>query len=145
MYIAIDFDGTCVTHEYPEIGKDVGAVPVLKKIVEKGHKLILHTMRSHPIKGQSNPDLVKRGLIPISRERDTLQEAIDWFKQNDIPLYAVNDNPSQRRWTTSRKVYAHLYIDDAALGIPLIHEAGKRPYVDWGAVEKYLQIYNIIY
>ena len=20
MYIAVDFDGTCVTHEYPEIG-----------------------------------------------------------------------------------------------------------------------------
>ena len=26
MIIAIDFDGTCVTHEYPKIGKDIGAV-----------------------------------------------------------------------------------------------------------------------
>jgi hypothetical protein len=24
--IAVDFDGTCVTHEYPSIGKDIGAV-----------------------------------------------------------------------------------------------------------------------
>lgn len=48
MYIAIDFDGTCVTPEYPEIGKDIGAVPVLKRLVENGHKLILHTMRGEP-------------------------------------------------------------------------------------------------
>ena len=46
MKIGIDFDGTCVTHEYPKIGKDIGAVPVLKELVEKGHKLILNTMRS---------------------------------------------------------------------------------------------------
>ena len=41
MYIAVDFDGTCVTHAYPEIGNDIGAVPILKRIVERGHKLIL--------------------------------------------------------------------------------------------------------
>ena len=28
--IAIDFDGTVVTHEYPKVGRDIGAVPVLK-------------------------------------------------------------------------------------------------------------------
>ena len=38
MVIAIDFDGTCVTNDYPYIGKGIGAVPVLKKIVEKGHR-----------------------------------------------------------------------------------------------------------
>lgn len=45
MYIAVDFDGTCVTHEYPKVGKDIGAVPVLKKLTNSGHQLILHTMR----------------------------------------------------------------------------------------------------
>lgn len=44
--IGIDFDGTVVTHDFPKIGKDIGAVPVLKKLVENGHKLILFTMRS---------------------------------------------------------------------------------------------------
>jgi hypothetical protein len=29
MYIVIDFDGTCVAHEFPKVGKDIGAVPVL--------------------------------------------------------------------------------------------------------------------
>lgn len=45
MIIAVDFDGTCVTHDFPRVGKDIGAVPVLKELVECGHKLILHTMR----------------------------------------------------------------------------------------------------
>ena len=36
MVLAIDFDGTCVTHEYPKVGKDIGSVPVLKKLVENG-------------------------------------------------------------------------------------------------------------
>ena len=47
MIIAIDFDGTCVTHEFPKIGKDIGAIPVLKELTNKGHKLILFTMRSN--------------------------------------------------------------------------------------------------
>jgi len=46
MDICIDFDGTCVSHEFPLIGKDIGAIPVLKELVEAGHKLILFTMRS---------------------------------------------------------------------------------------------------
>ena len=31
--IAIDFDGTVVTHAYPHMGMDAGAVPVLKELV----------------------------------------------------------------------------------------------------------------
>lgn len=50
MIIAVDFDGTCVAHEFPKVGKDIGAAPILKKLVEKGHKIILYTMRSHPDK-----------------------------------------------------------------------------------------------
>ena len=25
MYIGIDFDGTCTTHDFPKVGKDIGA------------------------------------------------------------------------------------------------------------------------
>jgi predicted mannosyl-3-phosphoglycerate phosphatase (HAD superfamily) len=46
LYIAVDFDGTCVTHEYPYMGNDIGAVPVLRELAESGFKLILFTMRS---------------------------------------------------------------------------------------------------
>ena len=46
MIIAIDFDGTCVTHEFPSVGKSIGAEKVLKRLVDNGHQLILFTMRS---------------------------------------------------------------------------------------------------
>jgi len=144
MYIAVDFDGTCVTHAYPEIGKDIGAVPILKRIVERGHKLILLTMRSHPKNGQDSPNLKQQGLTPIPKTRDTLNEAIEWFRNNGVELYAVNENPSQYGWTNSKKVYANLYIDDAALGVPLKFDETGRGYVDWETVERVLELYGII-
>lgn len=125
MIIAIDFDGTCVTHEYPYIGKDIGAVPVLKKIVESGNKLILNTMRCD----------------------DRLKDAINWFKKNNIELWSVNCNPDQKEWTTSPKCYAHIYIDDAALGAPLVDEdevGDVRPYIDWEYAEMMLEKMGII-
>ena len=115
MYIAIDFDGTCVTHDYPRIGKEIGATEVLKRLVEAGHKLILNTTRSDK----------------------ELQDAVNWFKKNGIELYGVNENPTQKRWTNSPKVYAHMYIHDAALGCPLINapELSNRPFVDWDSID----------
>lgn len=135
MIIAVDFDGTCVTHEFPSIGKDIGAVPVLKELINNGHKLILLTMRSHKI--------VKENSVPI----DTLQDAIDWFKRNKIPLYGINKNPNQERWTSSPKVYANIYIDDAALGTPLKYDkdgAISIPYVDWDKMRILLKIKGVL-
>lgn len=117
MIIGVDFDGTCVTHEYPKIGKDIGAVGVLKWLVEQGHKIVLFTMR-----GNRSADL---------------GEAICWFADNGIPLYGINTNPTQKNWTNSPKAYCQLYIDDAALGCPLKFDAtlSDRPFVDWAQVE----------
>ena len=124
MIIAIDFDGTCVTHEFPRVGKEIGAIPVLRRLVEKGHKLILHTMRG----------------------TDTIEPALRWFSDNQILLYGVNNNPAQRFWTNSKKTYANLYIDDAALGVPLIEDPSisARPFVDWEEVERLLIDRNIL-
>lgn len=117
MIIAVDFDGTVVTHAYPEIGDDIGAEPVLKELVANGAKLILWTMRSG----------------------DALQAAVDWFVERGIPLFGVQRNPEQDLWTDNPKVYAKLYIDDAGLGAPLIvPEDGSRPYIDWKAVRELL-------
>lgn len=124
MIIAIDFDGTCVTHDYPRIGKDIGAVPVLKKIVENGHRLLLLTMRSG----------------------DKLDEAKKWFEDNEIPIWSANENPEQKSWTESNKVYAHIYIDDAGLGVPLMNAShySDRPFVNWNEVQKWLINNNVI-
>lgn len=146
MIIAIDFDGTCVTHEYPSVGKDIGAIPVLKELVSKGHKLVLNTMRGNRYSfynGKVVPfDTVKTKLSPIAYT--LLDDAHLWFVKNDIPLYGVNINPDQKEWTDSTKTYANLYIDDAALGIPLIDNNFDRPYVDWVKVREMLIDYGIL-
>jgi hypothetical protein len=124
MTINIDFDGTVVSHEYPLIGKDIGSIPVLKKMLESGCKLILFTMRSG----------------------EGLAAAVKWFEDNDIPLFGINKNPTQGVWTNSPKSYAELMIDDSALGIPLIFDQNisRRPFVDWKIVEEMLLARDII-
>lgn len=127
MIIAVDFDGTCVTHDYPKVGNDIGAASVLRKLVDNGHQLILWTMRCD--------SGVESGLF-----KSGLTDAINWFTINNIPLYGIQRNPTQDSWTKSPKAYAQLYIDDAALGCPLIFnsEISNRPFVDWEQVEQYL-------
>jgi hypothetical protein len=139
--VAIDFDGSSVTHDFPYVGKDIGSQKVLKRLVENRHKLILWTMRSH-----KTTDIIDRhGNIP-TESIDTLQEAIDWFEDNDIPLYGVNRNPTQDTWTSSEKAYAQLYIDDASLGCPLKYDLNLslRPFVDWEKVEVLLEKMDLI-
>jgi hypothetical protein len=115
LVIAVDFDGTCVTHEYPKVGRHIGAPRVLHRLVKEGAQLILWTMRGG----------------------DRLQDAVDWFASNGIPLFGIQRNPTQDSWTDSPKAEAHLYIDDAALGCPLkAGLTGERPFVDWRAVEE---------
>jgi hypothetical protein len=127
--IIVDFDGTVVTHEFPRVGKDIGAVPVLKKLVANGHKLILFTMRSE------RPFMNFNGSV-----RYVLDEAVEWFVKNDIPLYGVNTNPEQKDWTSSPKAFGQLMIDDIALGCPIKVDKKKsqRPFVDWEKVEELL-------
>lgn len=140
MIIAVDFDGTCVTHEFPRVGKEIGAAEVLKELTDKGHKIILFTMRSHPNEINQN-----RTLDGSTINNDPLQDAIDWFKKHDVPLFGVNENPTQKDWTSSPKPYAHIYIDDAALGVPLKHDfLSDRPYVDWDIVRYYLHAKGIL-
>ena len=132
MEICIDFDGTCVTHQFPNIGEDIGAIPVLKALIAEGHKLILFTMRSNRKKKKK----VDGETVII--EENFLQDALDWFETNEIPLYGVQKNPTQRFWTSSPKAYGHLYIDDANLGCPLIYPKEGRAYVDWAKIRSLL-------
>ena len=116
----VDFDGTCVMHEYPKVGDDVpNAVNVLKKLNENQVKLILWTIRSG----------------------EYLQDAVNWFIERDIEIWAVNKNPQQRFWSKSPKAYAPVYIDDAALGCPLKSPPDNisRLFADWFEIERLLE------
>ena len=143
LTILIDFDGTCVSHEFPKIGKNIGSQKVLKKLTDAGHKLILFTMRSD---GQEK---MPKGKTIKEEKTDYLSQAIKWFADNDIPLYGIQTNPTQHSWTTSPKAYGDLIIDDICLGIPTTTKYKgshicKREFVDWVAVEKLLQEKGLI-
>ena len=95
--IAVDFDGTIVEHQYPEIGKEkLFAFQTLKELEKKGARLILWTFRS-------------------GKE---LEDAVEYCRQNGIEFYAVNKNYPEELFdaTISRKIDADLYIDDKNIG-----------------------------
>ena len=80
--IAVDFDGTVVTHAYPEIGEDAGAVPVLKELVGNGCRIILYSMRHGKL----------------------LDQAVEWFRTNGILLHAVTATPGQQQCDTAADI-----------------------------------------
>jgi len=114
MYIAVDFDNTICFEKYPGIGDPIPfALETLRDYVKDGHKLILYTLRS------GKP----------------LLDAVSFLKENGVELYAVNNNLSQNHWTASRKVFAHVYIDDRNYGTPLTYHTGfSKPVVDWSKI-----------
>jgi len=115
MKLGIDFDGTIVRHEYPEVGiPNPGAIEYMKKFKENGAKLILWTMRDGP----------------------ELAEAVEYCRKNGVVFDSVNAGIGDRHWTQSPKAHCNIYIDDAAYGCPLIRAINPkyRPMVDWEQV-----------
>ena len=107
MTIAVDFDGTIVTHKYPEIGEEIPfATETLKTRIREGHKIILWSVR----------------------EGKMLDEAIEWCRRRGVEFYAVNkDYPEEdvsKNMYFSRKLKADYFIDDRNIGgLP-----------DWGTI-----------
>ena len=94
---AVDFDGTLTTGgTWPNIGKpNVNLIELLKLARTMGVKLILWT----------------------SREGRYLTEAIEWCKDYGLEFDAINDNlpeTIEKIGSNTRKVIAHLFIDDRA-------------------------------
>jgi len=95
--IAVDFDGTIVEHQYPEIGKEkLFAFQTLKELEKRGARIILWTFRT-------------------GKE---LEDAVNFCRQNGVEFYAVNKNyPEEvQDETVSRKIDADIYIDDKNIG-----------------------------
>ena len=86
LHIAVDFDGTIVTEQWPAIGPlKFGARWVLRWALLRGHKLILWTCR----------------------EGQLLKKAKIYLYDRDIMFDAVNDNLPERKekyGTNSRKI-----------------------------------------
>lgn len=98
MIIAVDFDGTIVTHKYPAIGKEIPfAIDALKRLRQEHHILILWTVR----------------------EGRLLDEAVEFCRKRGLEFQAVNRNLKEEERENSvysRKLKADLFIDDRNLG-----------------------------
>jgi hypothetical protein len=95
--IAVDFDGTIVEHQYPEIGKEIlFAFHTLRELDKMGAKLILWTFRTGP----------------------ELDAAVEFCLKNGVEFYAVNKNYPEEVFdeTISRKINADIFIDDKNIG-----------------------------
>lgn len=99
MTIAVDFDGTIVTHAYPAIGKPIPfAIESLKQLQKVDHHNI---------------------ILWSCREGDLLKEAVDYCHERGLDFYAVNSNfPEEdpNDGMGAHKLTADLFIDDRNLG-----------------------------
>jgi len=72
MTISIDFDGTIVDHEFPDIGPLLpGALKTIRKLQDNGHKIIMWTCR----------------------DGEYLVKAVEFMADHDISFDAINQNP----------------------------------------------------
>ena len=94
--IAVDFDGTLCTNNWPDIGEpNKNLIDYLIKAREKGHKLILWTCRVDA----------------------KLDEAILWCNDHGLYFDFVNRNADDlivAFGEDTRKIFADVYIDDRA-------------------------------
>ena len=98
LTIAVDFDGTIVTHEYPKIGKEIPfAIDTLKRL-------------------QKYPDILL--ILWTVREGAQLDEAVEYCRERGLEFYAVNKNypEENKEYPEPRKLKADLFIDDRNLG-----------------------------
>ena len=101
MILAIDFDGTIVSDQFPEIGEPLFfAVESLLKLKANGNQLILWTCRED------------------SPKRKYLTEAVEFCRSLGLEFDAINCNAPESPFNhlgIGRKVYADYYIDDKSM------------------------------
>lgn len=99
IVIAVDFDNTIAKTEYPKIIAPIPeTIEFLRKAKRNGAEIILNTCR----------------------EGKELQEALDWCKENNVPIDSANENSPTRikLWGNDcRKIEADLYLDDRAYSL----------------------------
>lgn len=98
MIIAVDFDGTINSAEWPALGRPLPfCADTLRKLKAAGHYIIIWTCR----------------------EGKEQTAAVNWLLEHEIPFDRINDHyPANitKYGGDARKVFADLYIDDRQLG-----------------------------
>jgi len=92
--IAVDFDGTLCTNNWPEIGEpNERLIEYLKIEKKQGSKIILWTCRAD----------------------EKLNAAVEWCKERELIFDVVNENLPEiikELGSDTRKIFANEYIDD---------------------------------
>lgn len=121
MNIFLDFDGTVVEHDYPQIGKlNPNSLEVIKRLQDAGHTIILNTMR-------------------VEFNDNSLEETLNYFEINGIKIAKhTKFKKHPLRWDLDN-LGNELYIDDIATNIPLIKSSIVDGFmVDWVEIENQL-------
>lgn len=99
--VAVDFDGTLVEDNFPEIGKPyMEMFNTMKYLRNNGVKVVLWTSRN------------------FHKNRDLLEEAVQFCQSQGLEFDAINENIQEVQELTgedTRKIYADLYIDDKSV------------------------------
>ena len=97
IVIAVDFDGTLAITQYPTILKPIDTtINIIRDAKSRGATIVLWTCR----------------------EGKDLEDALNWCKENNIPIDYANENIPERikSWGNNcRKISADIYIDDKAI------------------------------
>lgn len=97
IIIAVDFDNTLAVTKYPTIIKPIDLTcELIRKAKKNGAIIILWTCR----------------------EGKELEEAVNWCKENNVPIDYINENVPERieKWGNDcRKIGADIYIDDRSI------------------------------
>ena len=115
--LVIDFDGTIVDDEYPNIGIiKPNAKLVINRKFDNGHKIVIGSCRTGVMADRAFNFLLMSG-IKFHTFNENLPEVIE--------LYG----------TDTRKMSGDVYIDDKNLG---------RPIIDWLEIERELKLFHNI-
>jgi hypothetical protein len=101
MRIAVDWDGTCVENVWPKkYGKWLpGAVDGLRKLLDSGWYVTVHTCRIAPV----TPSSKVRTDRAVEREIRAIRRQLDEANLHDVNIHTQGYKPS-----------ADIYLDDRA-------------------------------
>ena len=95
MIIAVDFDGTVITQNYPGIGTAIkGVKEALWRVKHKGHKIVYWTARSG----------------------HDLSVAKNWLIGNNYPIDGINCNIQGSPYRSFPKICMEVIWDDRNVG-----------------------------
>lgn len=126
MNIYLDFDGTVVDHQHPQIGEyNEGCIEVVEKLKYAGHKIVLNTYRAN-------------FQDASMAEAEEYLRAINLYHCIEATLPQKYD-PSIWNWELHH-VMQEIFLDDMCLDIPLrTNETSGRSMVNWHQIDKELE------